>query len=93
MAEYHPYTVLRELRHLAEVEHEHFGVREGDPSSVPADQHVSLGMRPNEHQAGLYLPGQTIHLTDEQAEEMIARRDVAPRGATVRYEMRLASEL
>jgi hypothetical protein len=81
------------MHHLAEAEHEHFGVREGDPDSAPVDQHVSLGMRPNEHQVGLYLPGQTIHLTDEQAEEMIAQRKVAPRGATVRYEMRLDSEL
>jgi len=94
--EYHPYTVLRELRHLAEAEHEHFGLPAGDtrdPHKVPLEEHVSLGMRPNEHQAGLYLPGQTIHLTDDQAAEMISRGDVAPRGAAVRYEMRLESEL
>jgi len=82
VSEYHPYTVLRELLHLGEAEHEHFD-----------EEGSSLGMRPNEHQAGLYLPGQTIHLTDAQAEKMIARRDVAPRGAAVRYEMRLESEL
>ena len=96
MAEYHPYTVLRELRFLAEPEHEHFGLPPGDPrdpGSVPVEEHVSLGMFPNEHPAGLYLPGQTVHLTDEQAEALIASGDVAPRGASVRYEMRLDSEL
>lgn len=96
MAEYHPYTALRELRHLAEAEHEHFGLPAGDtrdPHSVSREEHVSLGMRPNEHPAGVYQPGQTVHLTEEQAEALIAAGDVAPRGASVRYEMRLDSEL
>ncbi len=94
--ELQPYTVLRELKHRAEDEHECFGLPPGDPrdpSAVPLEEHVSLGMVPSQHSHGKYLPGQTVHLTDEQAEALLESGHIAPPGAALHYEMRLESSL
>lgn len=48
------------------------GTRQGGPD---------LGMVPDQHPPGRYAPGQTVHLNEEQAKDLIDAGLVAPQGA------------
>lgn len=72
--ELNPFTVLKhfKLPHCPEGEHQAEDA-EGNP----------IGVVPCEHKEALMLPGQTAHLSDAQAQELIASGHVAPPGAAI----------
>ncbi len=104
--ELNPYTVLREteIPWQAEEEVQHFGRCECYSDEFPfpdrncqvchgkplGEDGPDLGLHPHGHPAAVYLPGQTAHLTGAQAQALLEAGSIAPAGADLIAELRVA---